>query len=161
MQKGHCKHCRHEGLNIICALGLDPTQMAKDATPEGQNYKSGLMYRIPCSTRERNLKFATSPAQLSCLEHKATCEKYEDPTDHEITAHDASMDAMMKQFELTIPLINRIKKAHNKSWSGVEECPVCKGKLHLKLNCFSDYENRTAKHLHGQCETKGCLRWME
>jgi hypothetical protein len=160
MQKGHCKHCRHEGLKIICEKGLDPVAMAKAAALPGEDHKLGLMYRIPCSTRERNLQYATSPGQLHCLEQKATCDQYEDPTDQEIKDHEAAMDAMMKRFEMTLPLIDRIKKAHNESWSGIEECPICKGKLHLRLNCFGSFKGRQ-KHLHGQCETKGCLAWAE
>lgn len=37
--------------------------------------------------------------------------------------------------------------------SGTIECPVCKG----QLAWVRAHHNG---HLHGQCETDGCLRWM-
>lgn len=38
--------------------------------------------------------------------------------------------------------------------SGAVECPVCKGQLTWARDSFNG-------HLHGQCETDGCLRWMQ
>lgn len=38
--------------------------------------------------------------------------------------------------------------------SGTVECPTCKG----RLAWIRDSHNG---HLHGQCETEGCLRWMQ
>ena len=38
--------------------------------------------------------------------------------------------------------------------SGTVECPTCKGRIHWARDSYSD-------HLHGQCETDGCLRWMQ
>lgn len=38
--------------------------------------------------------------------------------------------------------------------SGTVECPVCKGRLAWARDSHNG-------HLHGQCETDGCLRWMQ
>ena len=38
--------------------------------------------------------------------------------------------------------------------SGTIECPVCKGRLTWARDRYNG-------HLHGQCETDGCLRWMQ
>ncbi|TXM96796.1 hypothetical protein FV242_33025 [Methylobacterium sp. WL64] len=38
--------------------------------------------------------------------------------------------------------------------SGTVECPECKGRLSWARDSFNG-------HLHGQCETDGCLRWMQ
>lgn len=38
--------------------------------------------------------------------------------------------------------------------SGTIECPHCKGRLTWIRDRFNG-------HLHGQCETDGCLRWMQ
>lgn len=38
--------------------------------------------------------------------------------------------------------------------SGTIECPVCKGRLAWARDSHNG-------HLHGQCETDGCLRWMQ
>jgi len=36
----------------------------------------------------------------------------------------------------------------------VIECPQCKGRLHLSQAAYNG-------HVHGHCETKGCVSWME
>lgn len=83
------------------------------------------------------------------------CDKYERRTIEEVQAEDAYMEARLAQHMLVFPLVSRIKKEHKgRSWSGVEECPVCKGKLHLSHASYNG-------HVHGQCETEGCLSWME
>ncbi|MBE7197744.1 MAG: hypothetical protein INR70_08080 [Parafilimonas terrae] len=38
--------------------------------------------------------------------------------------------------------------------SGIIQCPTCKG----RLAWIRDSHNG---HLHGECETDGCLRWMQ
>lgn len=38
--------------------------------------------------------------------------------------------------------------------SGTIDCPVCKGQLSWCRDSFNG-------HLHGQCETASCLRWMQ
>ena len=38
--------------------------------------------------------------------------------------------------------------------SGTVECPTCKGRLAWARDASNG-------HLHGQCETDGCLRWMQ
>lgn len=44
--------------------------------------------------------------------------------------------------------------AADPSDSGTIECPVCKGRLAWTRDSVNG-------HLHGQCETDGCLRWMQ
>lgn len=36
----------------------------------------------------------------------------------------------------------------------VIECPACGGRLHLAQSAYNG-------HVHGHCETKGCVSWME
>ena len=38
--------------------------------------------------------------------------------------------------------------------SGSVECPTCKGRLSWRRDNHNG-------HLHGQCETDGCLQWMQ
>lgn len=37
---------------------------------------------------------------------------------------------------------------------GVIECPKCNGHLHYSISSYNG-------HIHGQCETKDCLCWMQ
>lgn len=46
------------------------------------------------------------------------------------------------------------EKWRGKSHSEVIECPACKGNLHLSIS-------KGNNHVHGRCETKGCVAWME
>lgn len=83
------------------------------------------------------------------------CPKFELKTVDEIKEEDREMDLSMARFMLVGPLVRKIKETHKgKSWSGVEECPACKGKLHLSHAAYNG-------HVHGNCETEGCLSWME
>jgi hypothetical protein len=56
---------------------------------------------------------------------------------------------------LTFPLISEVKRNHKgKNWQGVVTCPVCKGRLRLSHAAYNG-------HVWGQCETEGCVSWME
>lgn len=44
--------------------------------------------------------------------------------------------------------------AADPSSSGEIPCPVCAGRLRWVRDSFNG-------HLHGECETEGCLRWMQ
>lgn len=160
MTKGRCKHCSHQGLKIVCALGLDPEAMAKASAAPGDNYRDGLLLRIPCDSREWDLRFfrhggEMSDGQKRCIDQKSTCDKFADPTDEEIAAHDKAMTAAMNRMQLIVPLIKRIKKEHRgESWAGIEVCPACQGKLHLSIASING-------HVWGQCETSGCVNWVE
>jgi hypothetical protein len=64
--------------------------------------------------------------------------------------------------ETTLPKIITVlngiapwRKMHRKEDFGeVVECPACKGKLHLRIYKYNG-------HVHGRCETEGCVAWME
>jgi len=65
------------------------------------------------------------------------------------------IEEMMKNIHLQLDVMEKVKKEHEgESWQGVVECPVCKGKLHVS---HAEYNG----HVHGKCETEGCLAWME
>lgn len=47
------------------------------------------------------------------------------------------------------------RDAHKgKSAAEVVECPACNGRLHLSIAAYNG-------HVHGKCETPGCVSWME
>lgn len=83
------------------------------------------------------------------------CPKRRWPSDEEVKAELDEHAVHVKKFMAVGPLVRRIKEEHRgKSWGGVEECPVCKGRLHLSHAAYNG-------HIHGSCETPDCLRWME
>lgn len=44
--------------------------------------------------------------------------------------------------------------AANRGKADVLECPACKGRLHISVAACNG-------HSHGQCETPGCVSWMQ
>lgn len=100
--------------------------------------------RIPCLPPHRNEE---RPA--------AHCEKFRPSTPEEIAKRDAEIAEAIARMELTLPLISKIKQEHaGTSWEGTVECPVCAGKLRISHAAYNG-------HVHGRCETDGCLAWME
>ncbi len=145
MQKGLCKHHRSSWHNKTCLAGV----CYRDVTPNPD--EPGCALRQPC----RQVPVFNTPDQLAHFERRGTCDKYEEPTQAELDAYELKIQAAIQRMEASLPLIDRVKKEHRgQDWQGVEECPICKGKLfmtHAKYN----------GHVHGKCETEGCLSWME
>jgi len=48
----------------------------------------------------------------------------------------------------------RVKPKPAQNRQGVVVCPACKGKLRLTQSSHNG-------HVHGKCETDGCIEWME
>lgn len=83
------------------------------------------------------------------------CEKFEPVTEQDCIDHDDKIAAAIARFTAVGPIVSRIKEEHKKrDWSGVEDGPICKGKLHLSHSGYNG-------HVHGKCETEDCLAWME
>lgn len=108
-------------------------------------------------------KFQTRFAQQPCFLDEngqskpdaLPCEYLRRPTPEEIAADKAWMDAYWEKMRVVFAAIMPWRKRHKgKSFGEVIECPVCKGRLHLSI---SSYNN----HVHGRCETEGCVSWME
>lgn len=58
-----------------------------------------------------------------------------------------------RRMRLVMPAIRDWRK---KPWgkAAVIDCPACKGRLHLSQAAYNG-------HVHGRCETAGCVNWME
>jgi len=145
MQKGLCKHYNGSFHNKTCDVGI----CYNAVTPAPK--EPGCALRRPC----RTIPVFDSPSQLEEFAKRGTCEKYQEPTEAEIAEYEAKVQSIVRNFEASLPLIGRVKKEHHgQDWQGVEECPICKGKLHIR---HANYNG----HTHGKCETADCLNWME
>lgn len=83
------------------------------------------------------------------------CEHLRRPTHDEIAAHEEWVAARMNKFGVVMTGIRPWRDAHKgKSASEVVECPACSGRLHLSIAAYNG-------HVHGRCETAGCVSWME
>ena len=87
----------------------------------------------------------------------AVCSKWIRRTREMGEARADRIEASIRAMELVGPVVaqwrswskrNRVGKAE------VIECPACKGRLHLSQAAING-------HVHGACETKGCVSWME
>lgn len=112
-----------------------------------------------CKAGVSYAKFRPSGKGIPCVRFKdespPQCEKREMPSDKQVAIELAEHEAFNERFKKKLPIIARVKEEHKGSnWRGVEVCPVCGGKLHLSHAGFNG-------HVHGRCETEGCMSWME
>lgn len=85
----------------------------------------------------------------------APCERLRRPTPDEIAAHDEWITARLNRISVVMLGIKPWRDAHKgQSAAEVIECPACKGRLHLSIAAYNG-------HVHGQCETPDCVRWVE
>lgn len=133
-QKRQYEKCHHFNgiINDCCGVGIEYDSLRAEG------------HRLPCLEPSMG---DDRPAMR--------CELYRLSTPDEIAAEEATIKAAIERFTKTLPLIAEVKSVHEgEDWSGVVECPVCDGKLHMRHAAYNG-------HVHGKCETQGCLAWME
>jgi hypothetical protein len=85
----------------------------------------------------------------------APCECIRRPTPEEIAARAEWQKASMARLVTVLQgIADWRKKYKSKSHSEVVECPACRGRLHLSIAACNG-------HVHGRCESDGCVAWME
>lgn len=84
-----------------------------------------------------------------------SCDKLRLPTSEEIAAHELWLSGRIGMLGTVMTAIALWRKAHKgRNHAETVECPVCKGNLYLSIAAYNG-------HVHGACETKGCVSWME
>jgi len=104
-------------------------------------------------------KFASRPCFLDergqSKPDAMPCPKIRRPTAEEIAAHKEWIEKRMTLQGVVMVGIAPWRSAHKgKSASEIVECPACKGRLHLSIAAYNG-------HVHGRCETEGCVSWVE
>lgn len=131
-----CAHYAPDGptdAEYVCTAGIKVTDLT--------GTDPGWVYKSPC-------RFLEGGCPVACGQFAPT------PIE-QIKREDAEWQESLAKFMLLGPLVERIKaERKGTDWKGVEECPACKGKLHLRHSGYNG-------HLWGQCETEGCYSWME
>ena len=140
----HRNYCVHYDpqpgkTTIGCTAGLVPRE-AMLRTPQAE---AGLKCR-PC-IGGHNLS-----------DPLAYCPKWERPTMESAEESADGFEELMDRMEIVMPVVSkwRIKPKPKQDRREVIECPKCKGRLHLSQSSYNG-------HVHGSCETEGCVRWME
>lgn len=107
----------------------------------------------------RDTPFATRPCFLTetgeSKPDALVCDQLRRPTPEEIALHKEWLDGRWAKMATVTVGIAPWREAHKgQSASEVVECPACKGRLHLSIAAYNG-------HVHGRCETEGCVSWME
>jgi hypothetical protein len=106
----------------------------------------------------RGVKFDARPCFLDDGESRPEaieCKHLRRPTKEEIGAHEEWVRSRLDRLRVVMKAIESWRNANKgRSHSEVVECPICKGRLHLSISSYNS-------HVHGKCETPGCVSWME
>jgi hypothetical protein len=150
MRHGQCIH--FNGVqNELCKRGVRYDQF-KDGKPCIQFIEKsarGGTYLEPGEKAAERKPFpnATPPER---------CPFYAEPSDDEVQKDREELDAAMKRTMAAIKVASewRVRPKPQADRIEVIECPCCKGRLHLSQSAYNG-------HVHGKCETDGCVSWME
>lgn len=138
---GWCIHYRYNrdlkpGEADTCEAGVDYATF-RIGVPDG------VFVQKPCFLDEGHSK----PGALPCPNLRI-------PTPEEIAAHREWMTARMNRLAKVLMGIADWRKAHQKmNFAEVVTCPACNGQLHLSI--------ARNGHIHGMCNTAGCVQWIE
>jgi hypothetical protein len=87
----------------------------------------------------------------------AECPQRLEPTAQQIAESAAEVKAAIARDLKIVPLVNSLKIQHKgKGYRGLHDCPGCGGKQTLHISLAS-----SNNHSRGQCETAGCVAWIE
>jgi hypothetical protein len=120
-----------------CALGCGASAMMKKARET-----SGNPNMAPCIGGH------------NCADVHAICPKWERRSLEHAEARADSIEASLRRMTIVGPVVGAWRKKEPLGKQEVIECPACKGRLHLSQSSYNG-------HVHGHCETKGCVSWME
>lgn len=84
------------------------------------------------------------------------CQFREEPTDEDVQRSRAEWEADVNKTIAAIKIAVQwsVKPKPDADRRGEVKCPICEGKLHLFQSAYNG-------HVHGKCETDGCVSWME
>lgn len=133
----YCQHyTRDKGFDMKCSAGMDLKKIKTVATGT-KGHKWG-----PCIDGHTLDK----PAEHCPHWVRRTREQAEKRADE--------IAASIQRMTVAGPIIAEWRKKKPIGKAEVIECPACKGRLHLSQAASNG-------HVHGKCETNGCLSWME
>ncbi len=90
----------------------------------------------------------------NCKEVHAICPKWERRSLEHAEARADRIENTLRRMAVVTPVVSAWRKKEPRGKQEVIECPACKGRLHLS-------QARYNGHVHGQCETKDCVSWIE
>lgn len=120
-----------------------------DLTRVAELGRTGCMLRLPCIRSHQDEK--ERKGQPFC-----ECPHMQFPTMEESIAHESEVNAHMEKMAVAFEVVGkwRVKPKPQADRRDVLECPICKGRLHVRQSSYNG-------HVHAKCETQGCVSWME
>lgn len=84
------------------------------------------------------------------------CPFWQAPTDEQVQQDRRETEQALQRATLAIKVASawRVRPKPAQDRQEVVECPACKGRLHLSQSSYNG-------HVHGKCETAGCVQWVE
>lgn len=143
-ETNYCRHYNGRGFadGTYCRAGVPDSMFGAAA---------GAGLRRPC----------VDPNPFAHVRDKAgiaiiPCDKRSMYTPEERAQRKTALEAAMLRTLAGLRIANewRVKGVPATSRHEAVECPECKGKLHLSQSSLNG-------HVHGACETAGCMSWME
>lgn len=136
----YCQHYEMRGMPKRCLAGVEYDSVGKCSAVIAGNEK--LPEARPC---------INGHLMPDALER---CPKWLRKTREQGEKRFHEIEESMRRMRLVGPVVAEWRKRKPIGKSEVIECPACKGRLHLSQAAYNG-------HVHGQCETQGCVSWME
>lgn len=166
MRKGTCIH--YEGLPPF-SKGCNGCKLGVDLREAFDQSRLGIFLRLPCVTALEKPASgpgtyirAGAPSILEPLDRRGQemmpCPlgRYEEPTEEAVQAYRAETDAMLARVDKALVVAREWRTPGRPEQDRAEAvtCPCCGGRLNLTQSSHNG-------HVHGKCETEGCVSWME
>jgi hypothetical protein len=120
---------------------------------EGRNIGSG---KSVCAAGEPHcdVKGLNRPGIQGHLLDPHPCAKWQRASLESAIEWHESVEASIKRMTVVGPVVAAWRNKPPRGKQEVIECPACSGRLHLSQSAYNG-------HVHGRCETPGCVDWME
>lgn len=138
---GYCK----AGIIYLDQFGRAPRGKPGSYLSDGSYYQSAGIFRRMC---------CIDGGKRTEEEQRALCPKWLRCTREQGEAEYAETVAAINRMTVVGPVVAEWREKPPIGKAEVIECPVCKGRLHLSQSAYNG-------HVHGHCETVGCVSWME
>lgn len=115
------------------------------------------------SERMKNARDAGEPNMTPCIGGHNTpnvlnlCPKWHRRSLEHAEKRAEAIEGMIRRMSVVSPVVDAWRtwtERNRVSKKEVIQCPECKGRLHLSQSSYNG-------HVHGKCETEGCVSWME
>lgn len=141
----YCKHYDPSGITMIG--GKEPSGHCKAGVVYREQFggeEFGLFLRICCN----------DGGKRNDDEQRRLCPKWERESREEGIRVFEAFQVSDARFAKVMPVVAEWRKRKPIGKAEVIKCPACGGLLHLA-------QASTNGHVHGSCETEGCVSWME